>query len=187
MRRGVFLFGKYLSEMLFLKARQSAKVHKRMVLRLQLIVQRFGFLQRLDGVCRERAAQRPSAADLPPLRLSERHGIEPETASDRAVKPEVAGYGDERNAAFRQEKRRKPRRVERIGADNAPGTERPRFLQNSAEKCVGETQLVIERIYAAELRRRAGKEYRTETRIRTQKPALFAVVRPGFQRFVRKA
>lgn len=53
MRRGVFLFGKYLSEMLFLKARQSAKVHKRMVLRLQLIVQRLGFLQRLDGVCRE--------------------------------------------------------------------------------------------------------------------------------------
>ena len=107
MHGGGGLCRKDLFQMLLLKTRQRAEIHKRMIYRLQFVVQLLRPPQRGTRLRRERAAQRGGAADFFSLCIGKlRRRVEPEVPRGLAVKAEIAGHRNEREYILRENQRR---------------------------------------------------------------------------------
>lgn len=127
MHGGGCLCRKNLFQMLLLKTRQRSEIHKRMIYRLQLVVQLLRPPQRGTRFRRERTAQRGGSADFLSLRIGKlRCRVEPEMPRGLAVKAKIAGHRDERQSILRQDQRRELFRIDRIGTDDARRTGRAR-------------------------------------------------------------
>ena len=117
MHGGGCLCRKDLFQMLLLKPCQRAEIHKRMICRLQFVVQLLRPPQRGTRLRCERTAQRGGSAYFLSLRIGKlRCRVEPEVPRCPAVKAEIAGHRDKRQSILRQNQRRELFRIDRMRA-----------------------------------------------------------------------